>query len=506
MLEGYVCLVGAGPGDAGLITRRGLAYLKEADVVFYDNFIPCQLLLSVKKGCELVDVGKKGGSPSITQAEINQMLIREAKKGKFVVRLKGGDPFLLGRGGEEASAMAEAGVPYLVVPGISSSLAAPAYSGIPVTDRRVTTEVTICSGQRAERYGKRPSTRVVLMALANLEAVVRELRDQGYPGNTPACLISRGTTPFQRVLRADLDSIVARAVTEKPLPPALLVIGEVVAFHERLDWRQYLPLADKRILWTRPLEKDDAGIPERLELLGAEVLVFPTIETRPLPVEAELFSRIHRFSWIVFTSATGVDLFFQNLLRAGLDGRALYRSRLAVVGRLTGKALQQWGLRPDLIAGGNSQDLLKALQEEINPGDQVLLCQAAQARAILAEGLAGLGIDCKKMVLYEVVAPSYSAALVKKIFADPFDLIVFTSPLAAANFWRITAQAGVSPGETRYACLGRETAAQLEKLGVKPWLVSRRTDCKLLVAEIVRRMGGARCVSANQIAPAAPDA
>jgi uroporphyrinogen III methyltransferase/synthase len=492
MLAGYVCLIGAGPGNPGLITLQGLEYLHRAEVVIFDHLAPSQLLLETKPDCELISAGKEGGKPSISQTAINELLISGARKGKFVVRLKGGDPFLLGRGGEEAQALVDANIPYILVPGVSASYSVPAYAGIPVTDRRVCSGVEVSTGHKL-REDERPNTQVVLMALNKLEEVVAGLQTRGYSEETPACLISRGTTSQQRLVTGKLSTITFLARKMELATPALLVAGESVNYAKTLDWRKNLPLAGKRILWTRPSQKQEPPVLDELSLYGAEVIRFPVYLIQPAPnvVLEELFQQIREYSVIVFTSASAVDIFFKYLLKKEEDWRYLGFSRIAAIGGKTAQALKERGRNPDLVAPmANSQGLLHSLSTSVNPEDQVALCRAGQTLPLLSEGLLKAEIPFRDFTIYDVACPVYPIELVQGIFNIPLNLIVLTSPLAVTHLHRITAEAGVEIAEsTRFACLGTETASALGKTGSRPWLTQNEPDVAVLIQKILSEWG-----------------
>lgn len=504
MLKGYVCLIGAGPGHAGLITQQGLNYLARADVVLYDRLVPAVLLLHTKPGCELIDVGKEGGKPSWRQSAINELLVEKAKEGHFVVRLKGGDPFLLGRGGEEAQALAAQSIPYILVPGVSSSYAVPAYAGIPVTHREYSSGVTVKSGVPANGKGEngRTETLVILMTLGKLRESAQRLMDQGYPAATPASVISRGSTTFQRVITGCLADIAAR-VEEARLPtPALLIVGEVVNLHQSLTWHGNLPLYGRRILSTRPVAKVKQDYLEELTLLGAEIVRLPTIEIKPLPTK-ELqgaLLEIATYSWVVFTSATAVEVFCDTLLQTGYDWRSLAKVKIAVIGGATAEALKGNGRLPDLIASeGNSHGMLRTLLEHVSKDEQIALCRARQGLPVLARGLQAAGMNFKEFGLYDLEQPWYEPGLLRKIFADPFDLAIFTSPATARNLHSMLKASGaVLPKRTLMACLGPDTAKELVKLGWQPWLVPAEPRWELLIDDVLRKWGVKKDVSGDQ--------
>lgn len=499
MLAGYVCLIGAGPGDPGLLTRRGLAYLKRADVVLYDHLAPPQLRLEGKAGCQWIAVGKEGGKPSWNQTAINQLLIDEARAGKFVVRLKGGDGFLFGRGGEEAEALVAAGIRYLFVPGVSASLSVPAGAGIPVTHRHFAHGVVVRSGHLSAQETIPRYTQVALMALATLPAVVEELLAQGYPETTPAAVISRGTTPFQRVVPGTLATIADLTQQAALTTPALLVAGEAVNLASRLTWRGNLPLTGKRILWTRPVQDREKPYLEELELLGAEVIRLPLFEVHPVSKEdfLKMIPEIVAHAWIVLTSQNAVKIFCDHLLAIGKDWRYLVKNRMAVIGAQTEAALTARGRIPDLTAAAeNSRGLLNALLERLTPGDEVALCRASRTLPTLAAGLDKAGVPLRQFSLYHLKCPAYENALIDRLFEEPFDLVVLTAPSAVRHYFKLLHGRGLSPRETtRYACLGPETAAQLENAGHSAWIVPERPNLDELVKKVVVKWGGEADVS-----------
>lgn len=503
MLSGYVCLVGAGPGDPGLITRLGLGYLRRADVVLYDRLVPLQLLLETRSGCERIDVGKTCGKPSLAQKDINQLLIAKAKSGKFVVRLKGGDPFLFGRGGEEAEALVQAGIPYIMVPGISSSLSVPASAGIPLTHRQVAHQVTIRTGHRGESgVAEGRPTQVVLMSLTSLAEISDLLIGEGYPPTAPAVVISRGATPFQRTISGTLQNI-AKLAQEADLPsPALLVAGEAASLAHHLNWKQNLPLNGKRILWTRPETKDDGSCLEDLELLGAEVIRLPVFTVNPLPWVALLLPEIAQYSWLIFTSQNGVKIFCDAMLAENLDWRYYASSKIAVVGEKTAAALRRRGRNPELVdSGGNSQSLVNTLRGELRPGERVALCQAEKASSYLAEGLGRAGVDYHQFTLYHTECPEYPDDFIRNFFSDPFDVVVFTAPSAVVNYFNLLESHGLKPGATvRYPCLGPETAARLEQLGYSAWFTPEEPHLDQLIWDLTGRLRSEHNVSNNAFA------
>jgi uroporphyrinogen III methyltransferase / synthase len=351
-MSGKVYLVGAGPGDPGLLTVKGLKLLARADVIVYDQLAGPELLKEARPDAEIIYVGKKAGDHTLPQGGINQLLVDKARAGLTVVRLKGGDPFVFGRGGEEAEALAAAGVPFEVVPGVTSAVAVPAYAGIPVTHRAHTTLVTFITGHedptKAEstipwdNLGQNPGTLVFLMGVKNLAENCRRLVEAGRSAATPAAVIQSGTLPGQRTVTGTLSDIAARAQGGRHQPPAILVVGGVVELRQRLAWWEKRPLFGKTAVVTRTREQASALV-ELLSEAGARCLEIPTLEIAPPddfgPLDAAL-ARLADYQWLVFTSANGVAAFFQRLFDQGLDVRALGRAKLAAIGPATAQALR----------------------------------------------------------------------------------------------------------------------------------------------------------------------
>ncbi len=358
---GTVYLVGAGPGDPELITVAGLAALRRADVVVYDRLAPPALLREAKPEALLIDAGKAAGAHTLSQEAINTLLIEHARAGRTVVRLKGGDPFLFGRGGEEALALRRAGIPFRVVPGVTSAIAAPACAGIPVTHRGVAGSVLIATGHEAAdgpgasydwaALARAADTLVFLMGVERLPTIVERLLAAGRPAEQPAALIRWGSTPEQEVVTATLGTIAARARERGIRPPAALVVGEVVRLREELAWLEELPLFGARVLVTRAREQA-SGLAARLRALGAVPLEFPAIACAPLedpaPLDAAL-ATLPEQDWVVFTSQNGVTAAWERLTALGRDARAFGAAKVCAIGPATAAALAARGIRADLV-------------------------------------------------------------------------------------------------------------------------------------------------------------
>ena len=430
-----VYLVGAGPGDPGLLTRRGEELLRAADVVVYDRLAPSALLELARPDAELVDVGKAPGNAPMGQDAINAVLIDRGTAGLEVVRLKGGDPFVFGRGGEEAEACINAGIPFEVVPGITSAIAAAAYAGIPVTHRRVSTSFTVVTGHedptkggsdtRWDALAKVGGTLVVLMGAGRVEEIARALIDGGRAENTPVAAVRFGTRPDQHTVRATLGTIASVGVAA----PSAIIVGDVAGLD--FGWFEQRPLFGKTVVVTRAREQA-SELSTRLVALGASVVEMPAIELVPLAVEVP---DLQRFDWIVFTSANGVDAFFERGLEPrNLDARALAPVRLAAIGPGTAAALARRGLRADVVP---ERFVAESLLDAFPAGSgRVLIARAEAARDVLPEGLTAKGYDVVVLPVYRTVAaPPDADALARfRTATDPVDAITFTSSSTVDNF------------------------------------------------------------------------
>ncbi len=440
-MSGKVYLVGAGPGDPGLVTVKALKLLARADVIVYDQLAAPELLKGARPDAEILYVGKKAGAHTLPQGGINQLLMDKARAGLTVVRLKGGDPFVFGRGGEEAEALAEAGVPFEVVPGITSAVAVPAYAGIPVTHRDYTTLVTFITGHedptKAEstipwdNLGQNPGTLVFLMGVKNLAENCRRLVQAGRPPATPAAVIQSGTLPTQRTVTGSLADISDRAREAGIEPPAILVVGGVAELHERLAWWEKRPLWGKTAMVTRTREQASILV-ELLSAAGARCLEVPTLEILPPddfgPLDAAL-RRLADYAWVIFTSANGVAACFRRLFEQGYDVRAFGGVKLAAIGPATAQALWEHGLGADVVpARFQAEDLAAALVPRIAPGSRVLLARAQVAREVLPETLAQAGIQVDVVPVYQARPPQGLPAEARPLIeSGRIDLLTFAS-------------------------------------------------------------------------------
>ena len=475
--KGKVYIVGAGPGDPGLITLRGIQCIAEADVVVYDYLANEEFLSRAGKDARMIYVGKKGGDHTLPQGEINQVLVDEARKGNVVARLKGGDPFIFGRGGEEVEVLREAGIAFEVIPGVTSAIAVPAFAGIPLTHRGYTSTVAFVTGHEDPTKEKSDidwaklsgiGTLVFLMGVKNLASIARNLVAGGKSPETPSALIRWGTTPDQETLTGTLADIAAKAKKRGFSPPSILVVGEVVSLRTRLGWFETKPLFGRGVVITRP-EEQAAEFARLLSAEGARVILFPTIRIVP-PASWEDVDRalgnLESYQWIIFTSANGVKHFFRRLRETGRDVRDLKGIRICTIGPATAAAVEGMGIRVDIVPGEYiSEGIVKAFRDVDLEGKRVLLPRAQEARDVIPEGLSKLGASVDAVTVYRTVrSGSRKEELRTLLDAGKVDVITFTSPSTVNNFREIMGGAAL-PETVRVACIGPVTAAAAKKNG-----------------------------------------
>lgn len=480
-----VSLVGAGPGDPGLLTLRGRELLASADVVVYDALANPVLLDYARKGAELVYVGKIADRHALPQEEINELLVEKARQGHHVVRLKGGDPYIFGRGGEEGEFLARCGIPFEVVPGISSAVAAPAYAGIPLTHRDFVSSVTIITGHEKpektvsahnwDAYAASGSTLVFLMGMRNLPHIAANLIAAGMASDTPAAVIYRGTTPMQRIVVATLGELPEAAAAAKMLNPAVIVVGKVVKLRDCLGWFERKPLLGRTIVVTRAREQASA-LSGALSACGAYVLECPSISVEPMDnYEAcdAAIARLSDYSWLVFTSVNGVKYFWRRLDNAGKDSRSLGNAKVAAIGPATASELAARGIRADIVPESYVAESVAAaitLCEGTElAGKRVLLPRAGKARNVLPDELAAAGAIVDIVPVYRATpAKSHVAEVEEALAKCSLDCITFGSSSTVENFLEL-----VSPRkllehpETILAAIGPVTADTLRKHGLE---------------------------------------
>ncbi|MBI4634435.1 MAG: uroporphyrinogen-III C-methyltransferase [Deltaproteobacteria bacterium] len=504
-IKGKVYIIGAGPGDPGLITLRGVECLREADVVIYDYLVGGDILLHAGEKARLIYAGKKGKDHTIPQAEINALLIREASAGNVVARLKGGDPFLFGRGGEEAEALVGAGIPFEIVPGVTSAMSVPAYAGIPITHRGFASTVAFVTGHEDPTKDKSDidwkalaqiGTLVFLMGVKNLPAIAANLIENGKDPATPAALIRWGTTPEQETLVATLGDIVRRVEETGFRPPAILVVGPVVEQRERLNWFETKPLFGRGVVITRPPEQA-AEFTALLRAQGARVLHFPTIKIVPADDRRDLdraIGAIGNYQWIIFTSANGVGHFFRRLRDLGKDIRDLKGTRICAIGPATAGAVEDRGIKVDLVpASFISEGVIEAFRGENIKGSRILLPRAETAREVIPAELAKLGATVDVVTVYRTASSGrQKSELEAWIGQGKVDVITFTSSSTVTNFVEIMGRGYSPPPQVKIACIGPVTAGTAEKAGMKIDIMQEKYTIPGLVEGIVAfyRSGG----------------
>lgn len=502
---GRVYLVGAGPGDPGLITVRGLQCLARSDLVVYDRLANRRLLEHAPREAERVYVGKEPHRHAMKQEAISRLLVEEAQKGRVVTRLKGGDPFVFGRGGEEALLLAANGVPFEVVPGVTSAVAVPAYAGIPVTHRDVASSLSIITGHEDPQKGfssldwanlaAARGTRVFLMGVGSLQGIAQNLLEHGCPPATPVALIRWGTLPEQESLVGPLEEIAAKAEAQGFRPPAVLVVGEVVRLREQLQWVEKRPLFGRRVLVTRSREQA-SRLTEEIEARGGEVYEFPTIEIVPPEDFAELdaaLARIATYQWLVFTSVNGVQAFFQRCRQLRRDIRDLQGLRLCAVGPATLQELENRGFVVEFTPlAYRSEVLLQELSGLVQPGEKILLPRGNLAWPDLPRGLANLGARVDDVVVYQTMPGRGDAAAVREMMErGRLHAVTFTSSSTARNFVELLGIDGAADPRLQgitLVSIGPATTRTARELGLPIDLEAQEHTIEGLVEALVRAL------------------
>ncbi|MCI0438458.1 MAG: uroporphyrinogen-III C-methyltransferase [Chloroflexi bacterium] len=495
MSKGKVYLVGAGPGDPGLITIKAVRCLESADAVVYDRLVDRRILDHASPSAELIDVGKFRGGGS-RQSEINALLVELATSGKVVVRLKGGDPFVFGRGGEEAEALAEGGIPFEVVPGVTSAIAAPAYAGIPVTHRGLASSVTFVTGSEApdkesavrwDRLAQQGGTLVILMGWENLAKIVDALVEHGRPPETPVALVRWGTEPVQQTVTGTLRDIAAKAERAKLSPPVVAIVGEVVRLRERLRWFDNRPLFGKRVLVTRTRAQAGA-LSAMLAERGAQPIELPTIEIKPLTDFSALddaLRSLESYGWVVFTSANAVEAVFSRLHALGQDARAFGRSRVAAIGPATAESLRSRGIAADFVPDTFvAEEIVEGFRSRKIVSGRVLLPRADIARRALQDGLSTLGLEVDEVAVYHTVAPDDLFERARAVLSDGVDIVAFTSSSTVKNLVDALDGDISALAASAVACIGPITADTARELGIGVDIVAREYTIEGLVESL----------------------
>ncbi|MBI5848742.1 MAG: uroporphyrinogen-III C-methyltransferase [Nitrospirae bacterium] len=517
--NGIVYLVGAGPGDIGLFTIKGLQCLQKAEVVIYDFHLNAQILNYISHKAELIYAGKRGGHHTMTQDEINRAIVEKAKEGKIVCRLKGGDPFVFGRGGEEAQELVREAIPFEVVPGVSSSVAAPAYAGIPLTHRLYSSSFAVIPGyedttkeESSINWAKLATgvgTLVFLMAVKNIDDMTKKLIEHGRSPDTPVAVIRWGTRADQKTIVSTLKDIAALVKQRDIQPPAVTVIGDVVKLRSELNWYEKKPMFGQRILVTR---EHTRGF-EVLEELGAEVLQFSTIEIVPPETWGDLdkaIEHIHEYDWLIFTSANSVKYFFLRLFEKNFDIRELKGLKICAIGTKTEAAVNQFGLRVDLVPDEfRAEGLIETFIRnqgvgEIDQGQKFsgrhtpsatpflgikfLLPRAEMAREVFPEKVRELGGSIDVPIAYRAIRPDYHGKRLKRFLKEGrITIATFTSAATFTNFKEIMGEdADELLKNVAIAVIGPVTAKAIERAGLKVRIMPKKATVDAMVEEIQR--------------------
>ena len=490
-----VHLVGAGPGDPGLLTARALELIARADVIVYDRLIPSSALAGAREGAELIYAGKEGGGPSIPQSEIERLLVEHGSAGREVVRLKGGDPFVFGRGGEEAEALRAAGISFTVVPGVTAGVAAPAYAGIPVTHRDAASAVAFVTGHQDptkpdsaldwDALAAFPGTLVVYMGVRRLDAIARRLLAAGRAGDQPAALVQRGTLPDQRVATGTLSTIASVAESDGIKAPAIAVFGAVARLQEQIGWVEPPPLAGLSVAVTRA-RAQASGLAVRLLGLGAEVLEAPAIRIAALDGPAP---DLRSYDLVCLTSPNGVRRLFSRLGEAGLDARAFGGARVAAIGPGTASALAEHGIAADVVPERFvAEGLIEALEDV--PIERVLIARAADARDVLPDALRERGASVDVLALYATVAEPLTEEQLRAVSAA--DYVTFTSSSTVRFF--LDAAGDRLGDRARLVSIGPVTSATLRERGLEPHVEAARHDIDGVVEALLADASSATSV------------
>ena len=479
-MAGKVYLVGAGPGDPGLITIKGMHALEQAQVVVYDRLVDPALLQAVPKSAERIFVGKARGRQQLTQQEINQLLVEKAAQGFTVVRLKGGDPFVFGRGGEEALELKAHGLTFEIVPGVTSAIAGPAYAGIPLTHRGISTTFTVVSGSEDpsklestipwEVLAKNGGTLVVLMGWAALEKILGTLKQEGLPPTTPAALVQWGTWSGQRTITGNIDNILDQGREAQLTPPVITVIGDVVNLREELAWFDKRTLFGKRVLITRS-RSQASRLRTLLEQAGANAVELPTIQIGPLEDFSELdaaLARLQDYGWVIFASANAVESVFERLETQDKDARALAGTTIGAIGPATAQALARRGITADFVPSRPvSEAVLKELSGRDWNGVSVLLPSADIGRDELETGLVEMGAKVNRLAAYRNLPVEGVSDLAKEAFNEGVDVVTFTSSSTVRNLVEMLNGDRKALDASFIACIGPVTSATARELGLR---------------------------------------
>jgi len=497
MKTGKVYLVGAGPGEPGLITVKGLECLKQAEVVVYDHLLDKQLLGYVPEQAEKIYAGKSASEHAMEQEKINRLLVDKAKAGKLVVRLKGGDPFVLGRGGEEAEALVEEGIEFEVVPGITSAIAVPAYAGIPVTHRGISSSFAVITGHEDpnkeissidwKHLATGVDTLVFLLGKQNLAEIASKLVEHGRRPDTPVAVVADGTRPQQRTVAGTLENIASKVKKSGLGTPAIIVVGDVVGLREKLRWFDNRPLVGKRILVTRARHQASA-LSKLLASRGAIPIELPAIDIQP--ADSKQLDRplkdISQYHWTIFTSVNGVDAFFNRIRALGKDVRILHGIKIGAIGPATAGALEGRGITPDYVPTVyTSEGILDGMKNKDVSGKRFLLLRADIADRGLVEGLQRLGAEVDETVAYQTLPATDSIVRARQLIdSGEVDVITFASSSTVSNLAKAVGGARLKVNGAKVACIGPKTAETAAGYGLKVDIMAKESTIPGLVAAI----------------------
>ncbi len=499
---GKAFLVGAGPGDPGLITVKGKNILKSADVVVYDSLINPILLKMCRENAELIYVGKKIGHKELSQNEINKLLVKKAKEGKMVLRLKGGDPFVFGRGGEEAEILEKNNIETDIVPGISSIIAVPAYSGVPVTHRDYNSSFAVFTAHKSKFNSlkdfdpaslKSIKTLVFLMGLNNIRNIMSKLTESGKDPETPVLVISNGTLPSQNSLVGTISNITNKLKDNPAITtPATIIVGDIINLRNKINWFENKPLFGKTVVSTRD-KNYSSEIESILNQNGANVINFPTIEIKPIKNNKKLAKSIKDFdeyNFVIFTSVNGVKYLFENLKNLKKDSRIFGNKKIITIGEKTAAELKRYGLESDYTPDEYIAEGVIELCKKIGvKNKKVLIPRAKVAREILPQKLKELGAKVDVVATYETILPKHKKKdideIINKLKKGEINIVTFTSSSTARNFFELIGKRKTIYTKTRFACIGPITADTVKSFGFKSDIVAEKYTIEGLAQGII---------------------
>ena len=499
--SGKCFLVGAGPGDLGLVTLRAKELVEFADVIVYDALSNPEILAWARPDAEIIFAGKRAGEQTLAQDQINSLLVEKCRTGKTVVRLKGGDPFIFGRGAEEGEALARAGIEFEIVPGITSAIAAPAYAGIPLTHREENSHVTIFTGHEdpakpesaidLDALSRLGGTQVMLMGLERLDAITKEMQARGRRADLPVALVRWGTTGHQKTITGTLENIASRARESGLEAPVVAIFGEVVSLRKNLNWFESRPLFGKRIVVTRT-RKQASGLSSRLRALGADVIELPTIRIEPtadLREFAELVQDAHSYDWIIFTSVNGVEAFFDIFFKLYDDAREIGGAKIAAIGAATAQRVRDFRLHVDVQPEEFVAEAMVREFEKLGGLEnlKVLIARSEKARDLLPKGLAGMGAIVDEAFAYRTVPETRDVTGARRRFSEEgADLITFTSSSTVENFLDLKLP---WPAGMKVASIGPITSATAREHGLTVDVEAKQHDIPGLVTAVSKFFG-----------------